>query len=193
MIPKLADKSIRYTIWQLEKGRGTKVVSEELYATQRHIQRLWAECCKTGTFHVQGRAGRPANPPPSEQEIQVVLDVHNRKPEGVVRTAKRLRKEGHYTSRNCTYSIMKSKDMLAGSTVKTKQQRCVRYERICPNAIWHTDWHTMKYSRMKGLNLITYLDDASRCVTGAALQGSRLCQCRGHVQIGCKQVLAFRR
>ncbi len=36
-------------------------------------------------------------------------------------------------------------------------------------AIWHTDWHAMKDTRMKGLNLIIYLDDASRCVTGDAL------------------------
>jgi hypothetical protein len=30
----------------------------------------------------------------------------------------------------------------------------------------HTDWHIMKDPRMKGLNLITYLDDALWCVTG---------------------------
>ena len=35
--------------------------------------------------------------------------------------------------------------------------------------MWHTDWHAMKDSRMKGLNLITYLDDASHCVTGAVM------------------------
>ena len=33
----------------------------------------------------------------------------------------------------------------------------------------HTDWHTMRDPRMNGLNLITYLDDASRCVAGVAL------------------------
>ena len=33
----------------------------------------------------------------------------------------------------------------------------------------HTDWHVMKDLRMKGLNLITYLDGASRYVTGAVL------------------------
>ena len=45
----------------------------------------------------------------------------------------------------------------------------MRYERLYSNAMWHTDWHIMKDPRMKGLNLITYLDDASRYVTGAAL------------------------
>ena len=169
MKPKLTDRSIRYAIRQLERGRGTKVVAEELNVTQRHIQRLWAEYCKTGEVHVQRLAGRPAGPAPSEREILTVLDVHNRKPEGVVRTAKRLRKEGHDISRYRAYRIMKSRGLVADSTTKTKQRKWVRYERIYSNAMWHTDWHAMKDPRMRELNLITYLDDASRCVTGAAL------------------------
>ncbi|MYB47506.1 MAG: transposase family protein [Cenarchaeum sp. SB0662_bin_33] len=64
---------------------------------------------------------------------------------------------------------MKSKGMVTDSTIKNRQRKWVRYERIYSNAMWHTDWHTMKDPRMKELNLITYLDDASRCVTGAAL------------------------
>ena len=55
------------------------------------------------------------------------------------------------------------------SPTKSKQRKWVRYERLYSNAMWHTDWHAMKDTRMKGLNLITYLDDASRCVTGDAL------------------------
>ena len=169
MKPKLTDRSIRYAIRQLERGRGTKVVAEELNVAQRHIQRLWAECCKTGTVHVQRLAGRPADPAPSEQEILTVLDVHSRKPEGVVRASQRLRKEGHNISRYRAYGIMKSKGLVADSAAKTRQRKWVRYERIYSNAMWHTDWHAMKDPRMKTLNLITYLDDASRCVTGAAL------------------------
>ncbi len=76
---------------------------------------------------------------------------------------------GHNISRYRTYHIMKSKGMVADSTIKNRQRKWVRYERIYSNAMWHTDWHTMKSSRMKELNLITYPDDASRCVTGAAL------------------------
>ena len=49
---------------------------------------------------------------------------------------------------------------------KKKKRKWVRFERQYSNAIWHTDWHVMKDSRVRDLNLITYLDDASRCVTG---------------------------
>ena len=166
MKQKLTDRAIRYAIRQLKKGRGTRVVAEELGVTQRHIQRLWAEYLSTGKVHVQIPAGRPADPEPSEQEIQAVLDVHGRKPEGVVRTAKRLRKEGHDISRYRAYGIMKSAGLVTDSPARSRQRKWVRYERLYSNAMWHTDWHTMKDPRMKGLNLITYLDDASRCVTG---------------------------
>ena len=37
------------------------------------------------------------------------------------------------------------------------------------NSVWHTDWYVMKDSRMRGFCLITFLNDASRCVTGAGL------------------------
>ena len=40
---------------------------------------------------------------------------------------------------------------------------CVTSEQC---VLWHTDWHVMKDFRMRDLNLITYLDNASRCVTG---------------------------
>ena len=35
--------------------------------------------------------------------------------------------------------------------------------------MWHVNWHTMKDPRIKGLDLIVYLDDASRCITGFGL------------------------
>lgn len=48
----LTDKSIRYTIRQI-KGRGTKVVAEDLKVTQRHIQRLYIEYVKTEKIHTR--------------------------------------------------------------------------------------------------------------------------------------------
>ena len=169
MRPKLSDRSIRYLIRQLEKGRDTKVVVGEVNVTQRHVQRLWAEYLKTETAHAQRLAGRPKSPAPSDEEVQMVLDAHHRRPEGVVRTAKALKEEGHDISRSRVYQIMKSHGLVVDSPAKSKKRKWVRYERLYSNAMWHTDWHMMKDPRMKDLNLITYLDDASRCITGAAL------------------------
>ena len=107
MPTRLTNKTIRYAVRQLEKGKYTKTVAEEINVTQRHVQRLWAEFNRTGSIHVQQPAGRPADLPPSDEEINMVLDVHGRKPEGVLRTARRLRKEGHGISYSRVYQIMK--------------------------------------------------------------------------------------
>ena len=60
----LTDKSIRYIIRQLEKGRGTKVVAEEMKVSRRHVQRLWAEYLKTGTAHTRAEWDGPREPIP---------------------------------------------------------------------------------------------------------------------------------
>ena len=165
----LTDRSMRYIISQMKKGRGTGVVAKELKVSQRHVQRLWAEYLKTGKAHIQGRAGRPKKPPPSDEEVDLVLDTHRRWPDGVQLTVRRLRRAGCNISYARVYAILKSHDLVTASPAKSKQRKWVRYERIYSNAMWHTDWHVMKDPRMRGLNLITYLDDASRCVTGAEL------------------------
>ena len=64
------------------------------------------------------------------------------------------------------YDTMKEHELVEPCPAKTKRQKWVRFERQYSNAMWHTDWHVMKDFRMRDLNLITYLDDASRCITG---------------------------
>ena len=64
---------------------------------------------------------------------------------------------------------MKSNGLVVNSPAMSRKRKWIRFECLHSNAMWHTDWHAMKDPRMKGLNLITYLDDSSRCVTGSAL------------------------
>ena len=135
MRPKLSDRSIRYLIRQLEGGRDTKVVAGEVDVTQRHVQRLWAEYLRTGTAHIQRLAGRPKNTAPSDEEIQMVLDAYHRRPDGVLRTAKALRKEGHDISYSRVYQIMKSHGLVVDSPAKSRKRKWVRYERLYSNAM----------------------------------------------------------
>ena len=90
----LTERSIRYIIRELKKGRGTKVLAEEMNVSQRRIQQLWAEYQRTGKVHTQGHAGRPREADPSDAETEMVLDIHRRWPDGVQLTVRRLRKSG---------------------------------------------------------------------------------------------------
>ena len=50
---------------------------------------------------------------------------------------------------------MKSSGLVVPSPAKAKRRSWVRYERIYSNAMWHTNWHAMKDSRMRKLHLGT--------------------------------------
>ena len=124
MKPKMTNKSVRYAIRQLEKGRGTKTVAKKIHVTQRHIRRLRTKYLKTKVIHIQHPAGRPPDLMPSDEMIQTVLNTHKNKPEGHVRTANRLKKrEGPNIRYYHAYSIVKSKSLVADSPAKSKQRK----------------------------------------------------------------------
>ncbi len=111
--------------------------------------------------------GRPIIPITATQ-IRMVTEAYHKDPAGVVCIAKRLR-QNYNISYRAVYRIMKKNGTAGSSPAKSRRRKWVRYERKYSNAMWHVDWHVMKDERFKGLNLITYLDDASRCIVGAAL------------------------
>lgn len=63
------------------------------------------------------------------------------------------------------YAILKSHGLVTTPPAKSKQRKWIRYKRLYSNDMWHAT----KDTRMMGLHLTTYLDDAFRHVTGTAL------------------------
>ena len=49
---------------------------------------------------------------------------------------------------------------------RRKPRKYKRYEWPIPNYMWHTDWHVIKAEKLKGENIIIYIDDCSRKVIG---------------------------
>ena len=45
---------------------------------------------------------------------------------------------------------------------RRKPRKYKRYEWPLPNYMWHTDWHVIKAKKMRGENILVYLDDCSR-------------------------------
>ncbi|MCK5629984.1 MAG: transposase family protein, partial [Nanoarchaeota archaeon] len=45
---------------------------------------------------------------------------------------------------------------------RRKPRKYKRYEWPIPNYMWHTDWHVIKAGRLKGENILVYIDDCSR-------------------------------
>lgn len=166
MVRRLTDRQVKYAIREYKKGRKTSDIAQEIKTTQRHVQRLLAEYKRTGRPHEFHRPGRRPVPI-TEREVDLVTK-RCRVKAGVQRTARVLRAE-HDISYGKVYKIMKDIGRVVPSPAKSKRRKWIRFERLYSNAMWHVDWHEMKDPRFRGLNLVTYLDDSSRCVTGAGL------------------------
>ncbi len=168
MVVRLTERKIRYAIGRYKAGAGTAMTAQELGVSQRRIQQLWAQYRKTGKVPVLGIPGRKALPEPSEETVRMVIDECRARPVGVIHMT-RLLKRGRVISYRLVYFIMRKNGLVIPSAAKSKKRKWVRYQRKYSNAMWHVDWHTMKDPRFRGLQLVTYLDDASRCIVASRL------------------------
>ena len=165
MAKRITDSAKRYIVSQRKKGVPASKIAKDIDVSPRHVRKLWNRFQKTGTMDT--RMGRP-HIPITVAQMRLVNQAHDDDHAGVVSTAKRL-KLNYDISYHAVYRIMKKGGMTEASLARSKRRKWVRFERKYANAMWHVDWHVMKDPRFEGLNLVTYLDDASRCVTGAAL------------------------
>ncbi len=163
MTKRLTEESRQYLVRQRRKGSSSSQVARDLGITARHVRRLWARFQRTGT--TRARMGRPRLCITASR-MRLVTWAHRRRPVGVVRTARDLRKN-HDISYHAVYRILKKSGSVVPSAAKSRKRKWVRYERRYSNAMWHVDWHEMKDPRFRGLQLVTYLDDASRCVVAS--------------------------
>lgn len=49
---------------------------------------------------------------------------------------------------------------------RQKPRKYKRYEYPLPNIMWHCDWHIIKSEKLKGKNILVYIDDCSRMIMG---------------------------
>ena len=165
MTKRLTEASRQYIVRQRKKGVPSSQIARELGITARHVRRLWTRFLQTGTTVT--KMGRPRHHTTGAQ-IRLVTEAYQEHPAGPVHIARRLRKN-HDISYYTVYHIMKKAGIVVPSAAKSRKRKWVRYERRHSNAMWHVDWHEMKDSRFCGLHLVTYLDDASRCIVAASI------------------------
>ena len=89
MAKRLTEESRQYLIRQRKKGSPSSSIAADLGIAARYVRRLWARFKTDGTTHA--RMGRPRTCITASQ-IRLVTEAHGRRPVGVVRTARGLRK-----------------------------------------------------------------------------------------------------
>jgi len=77
-----------------------------------------------------------------------------------------LKKKGFSVSRRKIEQVLIKEGFQKPFPKRKKPRKYKRYEWPLPNYMWHTDWHVIKAKRLKGENLIAYMDDCSRKIMG---------------------------
>jgi len=77
-----------------------------------------------------------------------------------------LVKKGYSVSRRKIEQVLIKEGFQKPFPKRKKPRKYKRYEWPIPNYMWHTDWHVIKAEKMKGENIIPYLDDCSRKIMG---------------------------
>lgn len=75
-----------------------------------------------------------------------------------------LKKKGFGVSLRKISQVLIKEGFQRPNLKKQKPRKYKRYEWPFPNFMWHTDWHVIKASKLKGKQFISYLDDCSRRV-----------------------------
>lgn len=73
-----------------------------------------------------------------------------------------LKKKGFGVSRRKVEQVLIAEGFQKPCIARRKPRKYKRYEWPIANYMWHTDWHVIKAKRMKGENILVYIDDSSR-------------------------------
>ncbi len=77
-----------------------------------------------------------------------------------------FKKRGFKVSRRKIEQVLVKEGFQKPVPKRKKPRGYKRYEWPISNYMWHTDWHVIKSEKLKGKDLIVYLDDCSRKVMG---------------------------
>ncbi len=112
--------------------------------------------------HKPGRLFEPLSPKFYER----VLQEWKKQRCGARKLHAILKKQGFGVSLRKISQVLKTEGIQKPNSKKQKPRKYKRYEWPLPNYMWHTDWHKVKAEKMKGVDIIVYLDDCSRKVMG---------------------------
>lgn len=77
-----------------------------------------------------------------------------------------LKQEGFSVSLRKISQVLVMEGIQKLCVARRKPRKYKRYEWPIPNLMWHTDWHVIKSTKLKGKRFLSYLDDCSRRIMG---------------------------
>jgi len=131
--------------------------------SSRWVNRILEFYDRTGNLPVPGKPGKT---PVSviKEEIELVKSFKQEYGVGATNLERIMRSKGMHIPHNRIHKVLKMTGLAKNEKKKQEKRKWIRYERRHSNSLWHVDW--FEYN---GLQIVAFLDDASRLVTGVGV------------------------
>lgn len=77
-----------------------------------------------------------------------------------------FKKKGFKVSRRKIEQVLVKEKLQKPFQRRKKPRKYKRYEWPLPDYMWHTDWHKIKAKKLRGENILVFIDDCSRKIMG---------------------------
>ncbi len=163
---KLTEKKKKWIINQILKGIKKKDIVSAMKVSRMAIWKVERTYKKHGkeSFNIK-KVGRPfehLNP----KFYNLVIEEWKKNKCGARKLYAVMKRKGFNVSRRKIEQILVAKGFQKPFPKRRKPRKYKRYEWPIPNYMWHTDWHIIKSEKLRGENILVYLDDCSRRIMG---------------------------
>lgn len=159
---KLTEKKRKWIIRQIRKGMLKKDIASAMKVSRMAIWKMEQKYNKLGkeSFKIQspGRPFEPLNP----KCYALLVEEWKKNKCGARKLHAVMKRKGFGVSRRKIEQVLIKEGFQKPFPKRRKPRKYKRYEWPIPNTMWHTDWHVIKSEKLKGKNLLVYLDDCSR-------------------------------
>jgi putative transposase len=162
-------KKRQWIIKKIEQGMLKKKIAMAMKISRMAIWKIEQQYKKYGEdglkTHKPGRLFEPLNP----NFYDLVVAEWKKNKCGARKLHAILKRKGFSVSRRKIEQVMIAKGFQKPVPKRRKPRKYKRYEWPTPDYMWHTDWHVIKANRLRGENILVYIDDCSRKIMGYCL------------------------
>lgn len=166
---KLTKKKRIWVISQIKKGMSVKNIALIQNISRKTVWEIYQKYKKFGIDGLKThKTGRPFEPL-SKKFYALTIEEWKKNKCGARKLHAVMKRKGFAVSRRKIEQVMIAEGFQKAVYKRRKPRRYKRYEWPIPNYMWHTDWHVIKAEKLKGKNIIVYIDDCSRKIMGYTL------------------------
>lgn len=153
----------------LKKGMRVNSVAKAQKINRRTVWKIKKKYEKYGEDglkdHKPGRLFEPLSP----KFYNLVIQEWKRYKCGARKLYAIMKKKGFSVSLRKISQVLVKEGLQKPTPKRKKPRKYKRYEWPIPNYMWHTDWHVIKAKKLKGENILVFIDNCSRKIMGYTL------------------------